>query len=299
MVMRYPAAVAIVAALVAAVPGCAQTPAPRLAPAPPSPYVRSTDSQFVERAAYIAQAWEGLNDPWRNGFVPRQSSTVEGPTGVGEYKASAYSGRYTLATMATLPVEAPPDGTIAFDNGDAMRVPLVTAVRAYEQLTVHKSDPCTACPTLTVTGAVLGTVKIETSRGPATVPAWLFTVSELSSPMGQLAVAPAELTSTPIITAPIGYGRLAAAGSLDVVVGLHVEFRAAVSNCDQTNPQPQVWETATVVVLGATVQPRDSAVACTAIGSGPNTPMSVTLSRPVGDRLVIDVLGGQPVPEGV
>jgi hypothetical protein len=295
MTSRAFVAVAVVFAV--AVAGCAQTPAPRPAP-PPGPYARSAHPQFAERAAYVAQAWEGFNEAWYHGFVPRQGPTVEGPTGVGDYKASAYSGRYRLATMATLPVQAPPDGVVAFDSGDSMPVPLMTAAQAYDQLTAGKDQPCVACPLLTVTGATLGTVKIETSRGPATVPAWLFTVAELTSPMGQLAVARSELTTMPAINGPVGYDQLAAAGSLDLVEGVMLEYRASISECSDIDPQPQVWETATVVVLGASVRHRDDSN-CLAVGAGPNTPMTVTLSRPLGDRLVLDVFSGQPVPEHV
>lgn len=293
--MSARSAVAVAAVFAVAVAGCAQTPALRPAP-PPQPYARSTDAQFTTRAAYVAQAWEGLNDAWLHGFVPLQGPTVEGATGAGAYKASAYAGRYRLATMATLPVEAPADAVVAFEDGDSMRVAVVTAVRAYNELTATGDEPCVGCPVLTVTGATFGTVKIATSRGPATVPAWLFTVAELSSPMAQLAVAAADQTTLPVLDPPTGLTGLAAAGSLDVVEDSAVEFRASVSSCVR-DPRPQVWETATVVVLGATVQP--TGLACDDGGVGPNVPMSVTLSRPVADRLVIDVLSGRPVPERV
>ena len=292
--MSARSAVAVAAVFAVGVAGCAQTPALRPAP-PPQPYVRSTDAQFTTRAAYVAQAWEGLNDAWFHGFVPLQGPTVEGATGAGAYKASAYAGRYRLATMATLPVEAPADAVVAFEDGDSMRVAVVTAVRAYNELTATGDEPCVGCPVLTVTGATLGTVKIATSRGPATVPAWLFTVAQLSSPMAQLAVAAADQMDAAGSGRAGRLDRLAAAGSLDSwrlggrVPGSVAAVRrrsaaAGVGDRDRGGPR-------------CDVQP--NGLACDDAGVGPNVPMSVTLSRPLADRLVIDVLSGQAVPERV
>jgi hypothetical protein len=48
-----------------------------------------------------------------------------------------------------------------------------------------------------VTDASLATMRLATSRGEATVPAWLFTVAELVVPVPHAAVAPSAITAPP------------------------------------------------------------------------------------------------------
>ena len=53
------------------------------------------------------------------------------------------------------------------------------------------------CAALLVTGVTLGTVTLRTSRGEASVPAWLFTVRELATPVARVAVAPSAIAAEP------------------------------------------------------------------------------------------------------
>src|SRR5262249_60403015 len=54
-----------------------------------------------------------------------------------------------------------------------------------------------ACAVLPVTDVRLGEVPMQTTRGPATVPAWLFTVPGLPAPIARVAVSPEAITESP------------------------------------------------------------------------------------------------------
>jgi hypothetical protein len=63
---------------------------------------------------------------------------------------------------------------------------VLTARAAFAELAAqHACGGPSACGQLTVTGAQHATVTILTSRGPASVPAWRFTVTDLGWPVSE------------------------------------------------------------------------------------------------------------------
>ena len=269
---------------------------------------------FDRRAKDIVQAWHdaGLDTAWKTGFVPLESLTqfewdmslrkdASNIDRAGEVKAAIGNGWYRLA--GPLPAGTPDPGQVRFADGTAMSVPVVSAEDAYAALHNPAAPPVASCGTascaLTITGARLATTTIRSSRGPATVPAWIFTVSEVTVPAIRVAVAPSAVTPLPdpdkVWSQAPGFTRLEAVvqrGNASPAVQarrLTLHFTGGV--CEETRTA-HVYETPELVVLGVIVTPRGLG-ACSSVGI-PST-LDIELAEPVGDRVLLDVATSQPV----
>ncbi|WP_328850560.1 hypothetical protein OG994_19610 [Micromonospora globbae] len=277
---------------------------------------------FHQRAADVAGAWRP-GEAWTRGYVPLEGPTlVTGDPGFTRDAETAFlAGWYREQT--DLPATRPADGTIRFPDG-TLTVPLVSAAEAYRELDRGDPPPCpgrpaapprpkdgpivepgpdgwatsspqTACTPLTVTAVRLGTAAVRTSRGEARVPAWLFTVEELTAPVARLAVAPSAVGAVP---EPSGAPRPAPDGvvgaqDLQAVEGTRLTYRLGVGACD-TDITPLVQEREDVVVVGGGVT-RASGVCTDQLQLAPVT---VTLKAPLGARAVLDVVTGAPLRIG-
>ncbi|PZF83571.1 hypothetical protein [Micromonospora deserti] len=274
---------------------------------------------FDQRATEVAAAWRP-GPAWRTGYVPLQEPTVLlGDPKFSPDTAMAFQAGW-YRDQISLPTSPPPAGTVRFPDG-TLRVPLVGAAEAYQQLDQGDPPPCegrptaparpkngptiepgpdgpvssepqTACVPLTVTAVELGTAPVRTSRGEARVPAWLFTVEELSARVARLAVAPDAVTAAPEPTAP---GRPAPDGvvgaqDLTTVEGTTLTWRLGVGSCD-TGITPLIREDDDVVVVGGGVTRATGD--CNAMLK--LEPVTATLAAPLGDRPVLDVLTGAPL----
>ncbi|MET7706904.1 hypothetical protein [Micromonospora sp. NPDC005413] len=296
--------------------GCASIGADR-ASGPSNPTGRA--EAFDQRATEVAEAWQPGPD-WRTGYVPLEGPTVltGDPDFTPDTEAAFRAGWY----RAQVPIPPTRVGAeIRFPDG-LLTLPLVSAAEAYRQLDQGDPLPCpgrpkrpglptpggptvepgpdgwatsatqTACLPLTVTGVRLGSVPVRTSRGEAQVPAWLFTIEELATPVARLAVAPTAITSVPEPTAPARPmpDGLVAAQDLAAVDGTRLTVRLGVGACD-TGITPLVWERPDVVVVGGSVT-RATGV-CPALLK--LEPVTVTLAAPLGARPVLDVFTGAPL----
>ncbi|MEW2594754.1 hypothetical protein AB0893_30520 [Micromonospora aurantiaca] len=271
---------------------------------------------FTERAQEVAAGWRPVPG-WHDGYVPLQDATVltGDPGTTAETKTAFNAGWYR--DQIPIPADVPKDGTIRFPDG-TLRVPLVSAADAYAQLHQGDPPPCDgrpaapdpaptgrpgpndpvstsapgACVALTVTGVRLGSAPVWTSRGRAEVPAWLFTVEELAVPVARVAVAPrvtGRVSGGTVPSRPLPAG-LASAQQLRAVEGNRIDYVLGVGACDGP-PTPLVLERPDVVVIGGAVVPP----------TGPCTmqlvmkPVSVTLTAPVGGRVVLDAGSGAPL----
>ena len=155
-----------------------------------------------------------------------------------------------------------------------------------------------ACITLNITRATLGSVRIPTSRGDATVPAWIFTVEGLRAPVARVAVAssasatdvlrlPAELIPEP----PPGvyFGPVESYTGEAQRLTLHFTGGA----CDASRVG-EVYETPDAVVVGVAIN-RSTVGPCLAIGI--SSTLDVQLKQALGRRAVLAVSAGQPVPK--
>ncbi|MFV2101828.1 hypothetical protein [Micromonospora sp. LOL_024] len=276
---------------------------------------------FDQRATVVADGWRPPT-AWTTGYVPLQEVTVL----VGE---AAFTDETKLAfnagwyrEQAVLPAGQPDDGTIRFPDGE-LRVPLITAAEAYQQLDQGDPPPCpgrpkepgtpppanppdapagpddpvssapqAACVPLTVTGVELGHAPVHTSRGAAQVPAWLFTVQEIGAVVARAAVAPHSVGALPEPVAPTAPVPPDLVGAQDIgaIDGASLTYRLGIGSCD-TEITPLVQEHDHLVVVGGSVQ-RSSGVCDDMLKF---EPVTVTLRAPLGVRPVLDVLSGTPL----
>jgi hypothetical protein len=275
------------------------------APAPGSGH-----ADFDRHAAEVAEARRASDAgaAWRDGFVPLEDLTVlpRDARFTGETKVAYLSGWFR--STAQLSTRAPSGGSVRFPNGETMSVPLLSAADAYRA--IDKGDPpCSSeggvapavqppglesppaakskvmpgqCTALTVTGVKLGTVRLTTSRGEATVPAWLFTVDELARAVARVAVAP-----TAIKALPSGGPMVTGLDSV-TVDGARLTF-PIIGGCAK-EITPLAYETEDLVVVGVTSTPIDGA--CAAMAKVEH--VTVTLRAPLGGRMVLNE-SGQPL----
>jgi hypothetical protein len=277
---------ALSAAAAGAAAGCGTAEAGRTDPAPPP---RSND-----RAHRVAEAWDGSRAAarWRADYHPI-ASVVQLPAGGLRNDADrrAYAtGNFDL--RAPLPYPREKSGRVTWKEGGSLTRPLVAAERAYRTLD-RNSGPG---PRLTVTKAELGEMTVLTGRGPATVPAWLFTLEGYAGPLKRAAVNPSELPAPPVaplgpdvptdVLAPLGGWTGTAQDGRSVTVVAHH------GSCDD-GPVVTALETRGSVVLSASVAGTDDGP-CTSDLRGEK--VTVKLDRPVGGRIVLDAFTGRPVP---
>ncbi|MFD6415049.1 hypothetical protein [Streptomyces sp. NPDC060194] len=247
-----------------------------------------------ERARRVAEAWDGsaAARAWRAGYHPM--GEVEQPP-AGGWRSAADRRAFDLAHFelrGALSAKVPPAGEVRWRDGRTLAPAAHSARAAYDALDRTDGD---GIPHLTVTGATLGTMTVVTSRGPATVPAWLFTLDGYDAPLARAAVAP-----SPLAKPPIGRARGQDAGGIDELQGLKevgdggrsVTVGAHHGACDD-GPVVHVRETGGSVVLSASVTGPADAL-CTAEMLAQD--VTVRLERPLADRVLLDALTGRPVP---
>lgn len=292
--------------------GCAQ--------AQPEGAPPSGGGAFEERAAEVAEAWRSsaLAESWRHGFVPLQDLVVlpENVTFSGDTKMAYGNGWFRTVTQ--LSTKVPADSSIRFPDGQTISVPLVSAAAAYRS--IDRGDPpCDGetgvapkvqtgtpesppavkdkvaagpCTALTVTGAKLGTVQLRTSRGVATVPAWLFTVDELAGPLARVAVAPSAVSDLPSPSPAPDQPGIVGAVNLTKVDGATLTYGLGVGACDK-DITPLFYEADDVVVVGGQVGSRPTGPCVLSLLI---KPVTVTLGAPLGDRVVLDISGKPLTP---
>ncbi|GHE97073.1 hypothetical protein GCM10018772_21560 [Streptomyces fumanus] len=248
-----------------------------------------------ERARQVADAWRGsaAAATWARGYYPMADAVQEPVSGWrGAADERAFETR-NFVLDGELPRTPSAFGKVDWGDGEELTRPLMGSKKAYRSFALDRS----AGPHLTVTGARLGTTTIVTSRGKATVPAWLFTLEHYDTPLKRVAVTPSKLPEP-----PIGRARQGAAGGLRSIPrltgtaadGRSVTVRATHGSCDD-GPVVTALETGESVVLSASVKGVERG-ACPADMIEQN--VRVGLSRPLGDRILLDALTGRPVPFG-
>ncbi|MGX5207166.1 hypothetical protein ACWKT3_00370 [Streptomyces violaceus] len=258
---------------------------------------RSTEPapQLGDRARQVADAWDGSKaaEAWHEGYYPMQSVVQLPENGLhSEADRRAYeTGNFDL--RGKLPSAPHKSGHVRWKSGSPLTTPLMEAEKAYKTLDRDSSPG----PRLTVTGARLGEMTVVTTRGPATVPAWLFTLEGYASPLKRAAVSPSKLPAPPIkplrqeevptdVLAPLGGLTEVAKDSRSItVVATH-------GSCDD-GPTVGVLETSGSVVLSASAADSKDGN-CSSEMRGEKVP--VKLDRPVGKRMVLDAFTGRPVP---
>ncbi|QFZ75570.1 hypothetical protein GFH48_21965 [Streptomyces fagopyri] len=283
--VRLPLTLAFLSAAAGAVAGCGGAEAGG----------HGAESRRQARARQVAEAWDGSGAArtWRAGYHP-MGDAVQPPE--GGFRAGADTRAFTTQNFVlrgTLPAAGRKPGEVRWKSGAPLTLPLAQAREAYESVARGGNDG----PRLTVTGARPGRMTVATSRGPATVPAWLFTLEGYDTPLRRAAVAPSTLPGP-----PIGPARGVPASELEGLAGLvevsgdgrSVTVAAGHGACDD-GPVVHVLETGGSVVLSAFVTGTREG-SCT--GETRRQEVTVRLAGRLGDRVLLDAFTGRPVPYG-
>jgi hypothetical protein len=152
-----------------------------------------------------------------------------------------------------------------------------------------------------VTGARLSTVKLQTTRGPATVPAWEYTLRGTAVRVTRVAVAgSATVTVSPPPwdpnNPPAGLqieSATTSTGSRQLTVTFTGAPGPASSPCgiDYTGEAVESPRAVVVIIIEHPHAPDES---CNAVGA--RRTAVVDLAAPLGERAVLEVREGLPVP---
>ncbi len=222
-----------------------------------------------------------------------------GPDLDGNAAKIAFMGGDFTASIA-LPANTPADGEIRWQDGRVEKTAILSANAAFSQMTAKASE-CTQCTTaLVVTGATLTTVTFDTSRGPAQAPAWEFTLEHTPVKIARLAVASKTITVPEVAwdpnNAPIGMPVHSAQITADDLT-LTVNFVGAGAGADKpcgADYTAEAVEGTNGVVVIVYAHASGTPVACTLEGHPRSA--QVKLSAPLGNRVVLEVQTGRPVP---
>jgi hypothetical protein len=244
------------------------------------------------RARETAEAWDGSEAAaaWHKGYYPLGEAVQLPEHGLRTAADERAYESLNFVLRGELPASPPRDGQVQWRSGDALTLPLIGARQAYEALDRDDSPG----PHLIVTGARLGEMTIVTSRGLATVPAWMFTLEGYDAPLKRVAVSPSKLPEPPIKAAgSVPSGELWPLQRLVEISrdGKSITVVANHGSCDD-GPGVDVLETSGSVVLSAFIVGAETGP-CSSQMDGKE--VTVKLAQSVDTRIVLDAFTGRPV----
>jgi hypothetical protein len=212
-------------------------------------------------------------------------SVTEGKTGqIGDWELAVGSNNKAalsaglVEAAAPLPPDVPSPGEVRWEDGSTLQVPLISAAEALGEIHADGAD-CGGCTDLTplqVTGATLSTGRVSTSRGPATVPMWEFSVEGTAVTVGTWIESASGSASSRELTVTF----IGAPGPASEGCGADYTAEAVESSL------------AVVVIVIEHRNPLSGA--CSAVGA--ERTATVQLAVPLGERAVLEVVEGTPVP---
>ena len=214
-------------------------------------------------------------------------------------KSALMSGK--VVALVALSDETPAAAEVRWKDGSVQTLPTISAAQALKDLQTAGVQPCPECDALKVTGAKLTTAQIVTSRGPATVPAWEFSLQGTAVHVTRVAIsASASVSVSPPPwnpnDSPVGLSIDSASGT----VGgrqLTVSFVGAPKPGSQpcgADYTAEAVESQTAVVVIVIEHRHATSGVCRAVGA--TRTATAQLAAPLGDRAVLEVKEGLPVP---
>jgi len=215
----------------------------------------------------------------------------------GNAKVAWYAGLFVASEP--LPTDAPPAGSIRWQDGTNRAVAVISAQQALTDMKTTGGSPCPTCTPLEVTGARLTTATFQSSKGPAEVPAWEFSLKDAEAKLDQVAVK-TRFAVPPVPGAEdqtgqwVGPSVMSATAGVDGIT-LTVSFVGAPETGDKgcgADYTADAVESDNAVVVIVYEHRNTLPVACTDVGA--TRTARVTLARPFGSRTLID-LQAQPI----
>lgn len=204
-----------------------------------------------------------------------------------------------VAAPADLPTEPPPDGEVRWPDGTSVTVPLLSAEQAVAAFWTGVAAPCGDCASLWITEWELTSKSIQTTRGPAAAPTWEFSLKGTAVKVTRVAVAdPVTVEPRPWDpnVSPLGL-RIDSASGMVSGSELTVAFVGAPFPGDQPCGEDyttEAVESDLAVVVLVFRHPHLTLGGCSAVGA--RRTATVKLASPLGERAVLEVQQGLPVP---
>jgi hypothetical protein len=222
--------------------------------------------------------------------------------GVADNNKRALMGGLVF-TNSPLDGEARDDGEVQWPDGSTVNVPVMAAQEAIVAIATTAETTCDDCSPMIATKGTLISGPIQTSRGPASAPIWSFDIEGTQVKVTRVAIENA-ITVPSLPWDPIfptyGLDLESATGSAqgtELTVAFTGAPEAGDKPCGEDYTAEAVESDLAIVVL-VTRHPRLSVGgACSAVGA--RRTASAKLAKPLGDRTVLRVTDGQPVPTTV
>ncbi len=245
------------------------------------------------RARQVADAWRGsvAAQQWRTGFFPLEELVwlPQDAWHSGEDKIAYGESRFTVE--GELPAKGSRGRITWQDGGPPQDVEVLSARAVFERLAGPEKS--SEGPRLTITGAKADQQQVETSRGPAYIPVWYFTIKGYDQPLISAALGTQTVVQSPI--APMDNQRddLMPLQGLKSVArdGRSLVVLAGHGACDD-GPAVQALETDENVVLTASIRGANDEPCTSQLLV---EKVTVKLTRPLGKRVLLDAFSGAPV----
>jgi hypothetical protein len=258
----------------------AAEPSERPEPDPGSPRMRE-----------VAREWQGSEAErrWQEGYFPLDG-TVRPPEGglrEGADRRAFDEGSLTLSGPLSGRSQ---EGRIRWENGESRTATVISAEAAFGQ--VNSGPSGGGIPTLNVSGAELGEMRLRTSQGPADVPAWLFSIDGYDTPMRVAAVTPPQTPPRAPVDAVEGDPGPAQPleGLLSVADdGMSVTVVAGHGACDG-GAEVDVLETGESLVFAGLIVNESDRICTEEVLT---EDITLELERPVGERAMLDAFTGE------
>lgn len=214
----------------------------------------------------------------------------------GANKEALMAGLVEAAT--TLPADTPSRKEVKWLDGATVEVNLLSATAALRALVEAGGGECDGCRTLLVTEANLATGLVETSRGPAEAPTWVFTIQGTAVRVTRVAVDESITVVPPPWNAddpPIGISIESAVGETDSRK-LTVSFTGAVDDASKpcgADYTAEAVESELAVVVIVLEERNPTPGGCRLVGR--TRTAEVTLESKLRDRAVLEIKQGLPV----
>jgi hypothetical protein len=274
-------------------PGASSSASPRSVPA-------GVNAAFGTRAREAVVAWgrAPLAKAWRTGLVLFPDDILSLPPS-GGFPSTADSLAFKAGALVfTGRPSSYPDPRVTWAGGGTMKVRALDTTTAFTKLLSSGSCPACGQP-LAVTAARPTTLTVATNKGQAAIPAWAFTLTGVSTPVIQAALAPGSYVTVPsgsLLSQPLAADLMGVSGAQALSGGRTLTVAVSHSPCD-TGWGALVYGTASAVVVGAwNYNPNPNAPCPASLLVGPVT---VRLSAPLAGRVILDAASGDPVGPGL
>jgi hypothetical protein len=245
-----------------------------------------TDSDPPLSGGPISTVSPQLSEIWSSYPASIDPRPVVLPWGLIVEPKDGYPDDVSKQAVAAGTIDGP--DALPASPGAVDEMPIISADDA---LTILQRGDGQQAQRIKASAVELGTAEFVTDRGPATLPAWLFTFPGVAGPLAVIAVAsPARFA--PADTAPLGSGLTGHVDVRDTV--LTVSFvGAAVGDGDCTADYRLDLIEHDAFVEASTTTTRASGGTCSLVGY--QREATATLSQPLGGRVLVDAATGAAV----